>query len=98
MVARPNPDRMTSYSASLFEAGKSRRMDCSSRSPVGVLRRSPTPDPDGREAPSTSRHHQSSRVDSLSAVLGRHLFYSGLNRSIFGSGVKATQFLALVPK
>ena len=68
VVAWPNPDRMTSYSASLFEAGKSRRMDCSNRSPVGALRRSPTPYPDEREAPSTCIDHQSSEVDSLSGA------------------------------
>ena len=76
MVARPNPDRMTSYSASLFEAGKSRRMDCSNRSPIGVLRRSPTPDPNERKAPSTCRDHQSSEVDSLSGVC-----HPGMDRS-----------------
>ena len=68
VVARPNPDRMASYSASLFEAGKSRRMDCSSHSPFGALRRSPTPDPDEWEAPSTCRDYQSSKVDSLSGA------------------------------
>ena len=85
MVARPNPDRMASYSASLFEAGKSRRMDCSSHSPFGALRRSPTPDPDEWEAPSTCRDHQSSKVDSL----------SGWNRRIFcQTGLKVANILS----
>ena len=68
VVARPNPDRMVSYSALLFEAGKSKWMDCSSCSPVGALRRSPTPDQDEREAPSTCRDHLSSGVHSLSGA------------------------------
>ncbi|KAL6321307.1 hypothetical protein AAG906_016341 [Vitis piasezkii] len=51
--ARSNPDKMTSYSASLLEAGNPSRMACSRCSPVGDCSRSPTPDPDDREAPST---------------------------------------------
>ena len=50
VIARSNPDRMASYSTSLFDAGNPKRMDYSNFSPVGVLRRSQTPDPDEREA------------------------------------------------
>ncbi|RVW56790.1 hypothetical protein CK203_082750 [Vitis vinifera] len=48
--ARSNPDKMASYSASLLEAGNPSRMACSRCSPVGDCSRSPTPDPDDREA------------------------------------------------
>ncbi|RVW41143.1 hypothetical protein CK203_069845 [Vitis vinifera] len=51
--ARSNPDRMASYSASLFKAGNPSRMACSRCSPIGDCSRSPTPDPDDHEAPST---------------------------------------------
>ncbi|RVW14317.1 hypothetical protein CK203_099092 [Vitis vinifera] len=56
---------MTSYSASLLEAGNPSRMDCSRCSPVGDCSRSPTPDPDDREAPSTRKVHHSSSLGSL---------------------------------
>ena len=62
--ARFNPDKMASYSASLLEAGKPSRMACSRCSPVGDYSRSPTPDPDDREAPSTRKVHHSFSVDS----------------------------------
>ena len=78
MAARHNPDRMASYSASLFEAGKSRRMDCFSRSPVGALRRSLNPAPDEREAPSTCRDRQSSEIDSFVRVESSDFLSNGL--------------------
>ena len=62
--ARSNPDRMASYSASLLEAGNPSRMACSKCSPVGDCSRSPTPEPDEREAPSTRRVHHSCLLDS----------------------------------
>ena len=83
VIASPNPDKMTSYSTSLFEAVKSRRMDCFTRSPVGALRRSPNPDLDEREALSTCRDHESSGVDSLSGIQAK------ISR-FFCSGAKAT--------
>ncbi|RVW26961.1 hypothetical protein CK203_098767 [Vitis vinifera] len=55
--ARSNPDRMASYSASLLEAGNPDRMACSRCSPIGGCSRSPTPDPNDREAPSTRKVH-----------------------------------------
>ena len=58
--ARSNPDKMASYSASLFDAGNPSRMACSSCSPVGDCSSSPTPNPDDREAPSTRKVHRSS--------------------------------------
>ena len=78
VAARHNPDRMASYSASLFEVGKSRRMDCSNHSSVGALRRSPTPNPDEREAPSTCRDHQSSEIDSFVWVESSDFLSNGL--------------------
>ncbi|RVW98098.1 hypothetical protein CK203_029017 [Vitis vinifera] len=53
--ARSNPDKMASYSASLLEAGNPSRMTYSRCSPVGDCSRSPTPDLDDREAPSTRK-------------------------------------------
>ncbi|RVX21416.1 hypothetical protein CK203_001728 [Vitis vinifera] len=63
--ARSNPDRMTSYSASLLEAGNPSRIACSRCSPVGDCSKSPTPDPDDREAPSTRKVHHSFSPGSL---------------------------------
>ena len=57
--ARFSPDRMASYSTSLFAAGNPSRMACSSCSPVGDCSRSPTPNPDNQEAPSTCKVHHS---------------------------------------
>ncbi|RVX11010.1 hypothetical protein CK203_013253 [Vitis vinifera] len=48
---------MASYSASLLEAGNPNRMACSRCYPVGDCSRSPTLDPDDREAPSTRKVH-----------------------------------------
>ncbi|RVW81468.1 hypothetical protein CK203_035182 [Vitis vinifera] len=62
--ARSNPDKMASYSASLLEAENPSRMACSKCSPVGDCSRSPTPEPDEREAPSTRRVHHSCLLDS----------------------------------
>ncbi|KAL6319831.1 hypothetical protein AAG906_036896 [Vitis piasezkii] len=50
---RFNPNIMASYSASLFDAENSNRMACSNCSPIRDCRRSPTLDPNDREAPST---------------------------------------------
>ena len=57
MIARLNPDRMTSYSASLFDVGNPNWINCSSCSLVGDLRKRPTPDPNDWEAPSTCKIH-----------------------------------------
>ena len=65
MIERPRPNRMASYSTSFFDAGNPRWMDCSNRSPVGDSRRSPTPDPDDQEAPSTYNTYHLSWVESL---------------------------------
>ncbi|KAL6333061.1 hypothetical protein AAG906_028244 [Vitis piasezkii] len=62
---------MTSYSASLLEAGNPSRMACSRCSPVGDCSRSPTPDPDDREAPSTRKVHHSS------SLVSHHLAFHG---------------------
>lgn len=69
-IARPKPNRMTSYSASLFDAGNPKRIDYFNCSPVGDLRRRPTPDPDDLEAPSTCKIHHPALLDSLSGVGG----------------------------
>ncbi|RVW68783.1 hypothetical protein CK203_060954 [Vitis vinifera] len=63
--ARSNPDRMALYSASLLEAGNPSQMACSKCSPVGDCSRSPTPNPDDREAPSTRKVHHSCSSSSL---------------------------------
>ena len=70
VIARPRPNRMTSYSTSFFDAGNPKWMDCSSPSPVGDSRRSPSPDPDDQEAPSTCNTYHLSWVESLSGVGG----------------------------
>ncbi|RVW15436.1 hypothetical protein CK203_094702 [Vitis vinifera] len=62
---RSNTDMMVSYSASLLEAGNPSRMACPRCSPVGDCSRSPTPDPDDREAPSTRKVHHSFSLGSL---------------------------------
>ena len=66
--ARFSPDRMASYSTLLFDAGNPSRMACSNCSPVEDCSRSPTPDPDDREAPSTRKVHHSFLCGSLSRV------------------------------
>ena len=57
-IVRPIPAMMASYSASLLEAGKSKRMVCSIISPVKALSFSPKPTLVYHEAPSTFRVHQ----------------------------------------
>ncbi|RVW28609.1 hypothetical protein CK203_100861 [Vitis vinifera] len=57
--ARFSPDIMASYSTLLFDARNPSRMACSNCSPVEDCSRSPTPDPDDREAPSTRKVHHS---------------------------------------
>ena len=54
-IARLIPAMITLYSASLLEAGKSKRMACSIISPVRALTCSPSPAPVCREAPSTCK-------------------------------------------
>ena len=51
--------RITSYSASLLDAGKSNRITCSILSSVWALSYKQTPAPVFREVPSTLRIHQS---------------------------------------
>ena len=63
--ARSNPDKIASYSASLLEAENPSRMAYSKCSPVGDCSRSPIPELDEREAPSTRRVHHSFLLDSL---------------------------------
>ena len=53
-----SPAIIASYSASLLEAGKSKRMACSIISPVGASSYNPSPAPVYHEAPSTFRIHQ----------------------------------------
>ncbi|RVW44261.1 hypothetical protein CK203_099618 [Vitis vinifera] len=64
--ARSNPDRMVSYSASLFDVRNPNRMACSSCSPVGDCSRIPTLDLDDRETPSTCKVHYSTLSSSPS--------------------------------
>ena len=65
MNARFNPNRMASYSASLFDAGNLSRMAYSNCSPVGDFRRRSTPDSDDRETPSTCKVHHPTLHDSM---------------------------------
>ena len=65
-IPRSIPAMITSYSASLLEAGKSKRMAYSIISPVGALSFSPNPAPVFREALSTFRIHQSELSGSIS--------------------------------
>ena len=55
-----------SYSASLLEAGKSKRMTCFIISPVGALSCSPSLAPICCGVPSTFRVHQSELFDFVS--------------------------------
>ena len=57
---------MASYSASLLEAEKLRRMACSMTFPIGTLSYNPRPAPICREAPSTIRVHQLEPSGSIS--------------------------------
>ena len=57
---------IASYSASLLEAEKFRRMACSMTSLVGALSCSPRPAPIYSEAPSTFRVHRSELFGSIS--------------------------------
>ena len=52
-IKRSSPAMIASYSASLLEARKFKRMACSMTSPVGALSYSPRPAPVYREIPST---------------------------------------------
>ena len=56
-IARSMPVRITSYSASLLDAGKSNHIVISISSPVGALSYKPIPTLIYREAPSTLRIH-----------------------------------------
>ena len=65
-VARSILAMIASYTISLLEAGKSRRMACSILSPVGALSCRPTPTPVFREALFTLRIHQPLLLESAS--------------------------------
>ncbi|RVW37694.1 hypothetical protein CK203_109474 [Vitis vinifera] len=80
--ARSNPDRMASYSASLLDAENPSRMACSRCSPVGDCNKSPTPEPDEREAPSTRRVHHSCSLDSW--LLGVFVNIRARSRPLLG--------------
>lgn len=70
MIARLSSNRITSCSASLFDAGNPKQIDCSNYSPVGDSRKRPTPDPDDRKAPSTCKIHHLVLLDSVLRVGG----------------------------
>ena len=65
-IARSSLAMMASYSASLLEANKFRRMTCFMTSPVGALSCNPRLAPVFREAPSTFRVHQPESSGSIS--------------------------------
>ena len=65
-IVRSIPTMMASYSASLLEAGKSKRMAYSIISPIRALSCSPRSAPVCREAPSTFRVHQLDPSSSIS--------------------------------
>ena len=65
-IGRSSLAIIASYSASLLEVGKSKRMACSIISPVGASSCSPSPAPVYREAPSTFRVHQPELSDFVS--------------------------------
>ena len=65
-IARSSPAMIASYSASLLEAKKSRRMACSMTSPVGALSCNPKQVPVCCEALSTFRVHQPELYGSIS--------------------------------
>ena len=64
-IARSSPAMIASYSASLLEVGKFRRMTCFMTSPVGALSCSPKPTLVCRDL-STFRVHQSELSNSFS--------------------------------
>ena len=65
-IARSSPAMIASYSTSLFEAGKFKRMAYYITSPIGALSCSPRSAPVCLEAPSTFRVHQPDPSDSIS--------------------------------
>ena len=65
-IARSIPTMIASYSASLLEVGKSKRMACSIISLVRALSCSPSPALVCREASSTFRVHQLELSGSIS--------------------------------
>ena len=65
-IVRSIPAMIASYSASLLEAGKSKRMACFIISSVGALICSPSPAPAYSEVPSTFRVHQRELSDFVS--------------------------------
>ena len=65
-VARLSLAIIVSYSASLLETEKFKRMACSMTSPVGALSCSPRLDPVYHEAPSTFRVHHLEPSGSIS--------------------------------
>ena len=66
-VARLSSTLIASYSASLLEMGKFKRMACSMTSPVGDLSCSPRSAPVYLEAPSTFRVHHPEPSGSISS-------------------------------
>ena len=65
-ISRSISAMIASYSASLLEAGKSKRMACSIISTIGALSYSPSPTHVYHEAPSTFKVHQSELSGSIS--------------------------------
>ena len=65
-IARSILAMMPSYSASILESEKSKRMACFIISPVGALNCSPRPAPIFHEVPSTFRVHQLDLSGSIS--------------------------------
>ena len=65
-IARLIPAMIASYSASLLEARKSKRMACFIISPVGPLSYSSSPAPVCQEVSSTFRVHQLELSDFVS--------------------------------
>ena len=65
-IARLILDMIASYSTSLLEEGKSKRMVCSIISPFRAFSCSPSLAPVYREVPSTLRVHQSEFSDFVS--------------------------------
>ena len=65
-MARSSPAMIASYSASLLEAGKFKRMACSMTSPIGALSCSPRLAPVCCEVPSTFRVYQPELSGSIS--------------------------------
>ena len=65
-IARSIPAMINSFSASLLETGKSKRMACSIISPVRALGCSPSPAPVCREAPPKFKVHHPELSDFVS--------------------------------